>query len=123
MTSNLFLLVIPRIIIVMILYPFATHPLCLFVLEHQYKELSWGCSFPFSTISIIVLFAVSKLMFYSKFFVEHLGFNFSLNYSSFQHSLHLLGLVVTSGAKGDGKLLLWNALRGELASDLNSNLR
>ncbi|TVU01557.1 hypothetical protein EJB05_52977, partial [Eragrostis curvula] len=32
-------------------------------------------------------------------------------------------LVVTSGAKGDGKLLLWNALRGELASDLNSNLR
>ncbi|GJN04129.1 hypothetical protein PR202_ga21649 [Eleusine coracana subsp. coracana] len=31
-------------------------------------------------------------------------------------------LVVTSGAKGDGKLLLWNALRGELASDLNSNL-
>ncbi|XP_008790776.2 uncharacterized protein LOC103707865 isoform X1 [Phoenix dactylifera] len=32
-------------------------------------------------------------------------------------------LVVTSGAKGDGKLLLWNALRGELAADLNSNLR
>ncbi|KAG8048058.1 hypothetical protein GUJ93_ZPchr0008g12276 [Zizania palustris] len=32
-------------------------------------------------------------------------------------------LVVTSGAKGDGKLLLWNALRGELASDLNLNLR
>ncbi|KAL6644476.1 hypothetical protein ACP70R_016084 [Stipagrostis hirtigluma subsp. patula] len=32
-------------------------------------------------------------------------------------------LVVTSGAKGDGKLLLWNALRGELACDLNSNLR
>ncbi|XP_072969900.1 uncharacterized protein [Typha angustifolia] len=32
-------------------------------------------------------------------------------------------LVVTSGAKGDGKLLLWNALRGELASDLNSILR
>uniref|UniRef100_A0A6V7QTZ8 Uncharacterized protein n=1 Tax=Ananas comosus var. bracteatus TaxID=296719 RepID=A0A6V7QTZ8_ANACO len=32
-------------------------------------------------------------------------------------------LVVTSGAKGDGKLLLWNALRGELATDLNSCLR
>ncbi|KAJ3681260.1 hypothetical protein LUZ60_015749 [Juncus effusus] len=32
-------------------------------------------------------------------------------------------LVVTSGAKGDGKLLLWNALRGELASDLNINMR
>jgi hypothetical protein len=30
---------------------------------------------------------------------------------------------VTSGAKGDGKLLLWNALRGELVADLNSNLR
>ncbi|XP_042412600.1 uncharacterized protein LOC122001762 isoform X1 [Zingiber officinale] len=32
-------------------------------------------------------------------------------------------LVVTSGAKGDGKLLLWNALRGELDADLNSSLR
>ncbi|XP_078175462.1 ribonucleoside-diphosphate reductase subunit beta isoform X2 [Carex rostrata] len=32
-------------------------------------------------------------------------------------------LIVTSGAKGDGKLLLWNALRGELVADLNSNLR
>ncbi|WOL18719.1 hypothetical protein Cni_G27516 [Canna indica] len=32
-------------------------------------------------------------------------------------------LVVTSGAKGDGKLLLWNALRGELDADLNLNLR
>ncbi|KAJ4805374.1 Eukaryotic translation initiation factor 3 subunit I [Rhynchospora pubera] len=32
-------------------------------------------------------------------------------------------LIVTSGAKGDGKLLLWNALRGELVGDLNSNLR
>ncbi|XP_064993254.1 uncharacterized protein LOC135582076 isoform X2 [Musa acuminata AAA Group] len=32
-------------------------------------------------------------------------------------------LVVTSGAKGDDKLLLWDALRGELDADLNSNLR
>lgn len=32
-------------------------------------------------------------------------------------------LVVTSGGRGDGKLLLWNALRGELAADINSNLR
>ncbi|XP_020261065.1 uncharacterized protein LOC109837292 isoform X2 [Asparagus officinalis] len=32
-------------------------------------------------------------------------------------------LVVTSGGRGDGKLLLWNALRGELAADLNANIR
>lgn len=32
-------------------------------------------------------------------------------------------IVVTGGGSGDGKLLLWNALRGELAADLNSNLR
>ncbi|ERN09947.1 hypothetical protein AMTR_s00013p00192790 [Amborella trichopoda] len=32
-------------------------------------------------------------------------------------------LVVTSGGEGDGKLLLWNALNGELAADLNVNLR
>ncbi|PKA63818.1 Dynein assembly factor with WDR repeat domains 1 [Apostasia shenzhenica] len=32
-------------------------------------------------------------------------------------------LVVTNGGKGDDKLLLWNALRGELAADLNSILR
>ncbi|KAJ0972502.1 hypothetical protein J5N97_020461 [Dioscorea zingiberensis] len=32
-------------------------------------------------------------------------------------------LVATSGGTGDGKLLLWNALRGELAVDLNANLR
>lgn len=32
-------------------------------------------------------------------------------------------LVVTGGGMGDGKLLLWNALRGELVADLNSNFR
>ncbi|CAN6464777.1 unnamed protein product [Victoria cruziana] len=32
-------------------------------------------------------------------------------------------LVVTSGSEGDGKLLLWNALTGELASDLNVSKR
>ncbi|KAK8919259.1 hypothetical protein KSP39_PZI022118 [Platanthera zijinensis] len=32
-------------------------------------------------------------------------------------------LVVTGGGSRDGKLLLWNALRGELAADLNSNFR
>ncbi|KAG0483381.1 hypothetical protein HPP92_011465 [Vanilla planifolia] len=32
-------------------------------------------------------------------------------------------LVATSGGRGDSKILLWNALRGELAADLNSNLR
>ncbi|KAF3775637.1 Dynein assembly factor with WDR repeat domains 1 [Nymphaea thermarum] len=32
-------------------------------------------------------------------------------------------LVVTSGSEGDGKLLLWNALTGELASDLNVGKR
>ncbi|KAI0511404.1 hypothetical protein KFK09_012034 [Dendrobium nobile] len=32
-------------------------------------------------------------------------------------------LVVTGGGTGDGKLLLWNALRGELVADLNSNFR
>ncbi|XP_020586908.1 uncharacterized protein LOC110029125 [Phalaenopsis equestris] len=32
-------------------------------------------------------------------------------------------LVVTGGGMGDGKLLLWNALRGELVADLNANLR
>ncbi|XP_039121855.1 uncharacterized WD repeat-containing protein alr2800 isoform X2 [Dioscorea cayenensis subsp. rotundata] len=32
-------------------------------------------------------------------------------------------LVATSGGIGDDKLLLWNALRGELAADLNMNLR
>ncbi|XP_042499881.1 uncharacterized WD repeat-containing protein alr3466-like [Macadamia integrifolia] len=32
-------------------------------------------------------------------------------------------LVVTSGREGDGKLLLWNILTGELASDLNMNMR
>lgn len=32
-------------------------------------------------------------------------------------------LVATSSGRGDGKLLLWNALRGELAADLNSNHR
>lgn len=34
-----------------------------------------------------------------------------------------VGLVATSGGIGDDKLLLWNALRGELAADLNMNLR
>ncbi|XP_068655697.1 uncharacterized protein [Aristolochia californica] len=32
-------------------------------------------------------------------------------------------LVVTSGGEGDGKLLLWNVLTGELAADLNMNER
>ncbi|CAA6659926.1 unnamed protein product [Spirodela intermedia] len=32
-------------------------------------------------------------------------------------------LVVTSGGLGDGKLLLWNALTGELTADLNGSLR
>ncbi|KAG9445983.1 hypothetical protein H6P81_012111 [Aristolochia fimbriata] len=32
-------------------------------------------------------------------------------------------LVVTSGGEGDGKLLLWNVLTGELAADLNINER
>ncbi|KAJ4973581.1 hypothetical protein NE237_006755 [Protea cynaroides] len=32
-------------------------------------------------------------------------------------------LVVTSGGEGDGKLLLWNVLTGESASDLNMNMR
>ncbi|XP_077229820.1 uncharacterized protein LOC143862640 isoform X3 [Tasmannia lanceolata] len=32
-------------------------------------------------------------------------------------------LVVTSGGEGDGKLLLWNALTGELAADININIR
>lgn len=32
-------------------------------------------------------------------------------------------LVVTGGGMGDGKLLLWNALRGEFVADLNSNFR
>uniref|UniRef100_A0A1D1XIR9 Putative WD repeat-containing protein alr3466 n=1 Tax=Anthurium amnicola TaxID=1678845 RepID=A0A1D1XIR9_9ARAE len=32
-------------------------------------------------------------------------------------------LVVTSGGLGDGKLLLWNALTGELTADLNVNIR
>lgn len=34
-----------------------------------------------------------------------------------------LGLAATSGGDGDNKLLLWNVLTGELASDLNAAYR
>lgn len=32
-------------------------------------------------------------------------------------------LVATSGSEGDGRLLLWNVLSGELAADINVNMR
>lgn len=35
----------------------------------------------------------------------------------------LTGLVATSGGEGDSQLLLWNVLRGELAADINVNVR
>lgn len=45
-------------------------------------------------------------------------------FSSFSYWTTIFsGLVVTSGGLGDGKLLLWNALTGELTADLNGSLR
>lgn len=33
------------------------------------------------------------------------------------------GLVATSGGEGESELLLWNVRTGELASDLNAEMR